>query len=444
MNRLRRQLLLVVFASLLAAPLAWSQTRELGASGELLDGIAAVVGSGVVLKSELSQRLQIVEDNLRQAQAQQPPEQRRPLPPLSVLERQVLDQLIVRQIQLQRAESYGITVSDEMLNQALANVAQGLGLTLAQLPGALQAQGYSYSMYRQDTREQLILQQLEQREVISQIAVAPRELDLCLAQLTANTSETLDYNVSHILVSISSSATTREIEAARKRINEVYDKLKSGEDFAQLAVAYSDSQDALDGGSLGWRKGSQLPTLFSDVVANMRPGEFSEPLQSASGFHIVRLNEARGAQPQMVNQTHARHILLRPTEVLDDEAVQQKLRGIRQEIMNGDDFATVARAVSEDIVSSADGGDLGWVEPGEFAPEFESKLTALNVGEISEPFRTRYGWHIAEVLERRSYDNSEDLKRQRCTSQIRASKAEEERELWLRRLRDEAFVQVLI
>lgn len=444
MNVQRHLLAIATLAAVLIPAVASSQTQELGAGGQFLDGIAAIVGDGVVLKSELAQRIQIVLANLRQQQAQQPPAERRPLPPASVIERQVLDQLIIRQIQLQRADRFGISVSDQMLNQALSNVAQGSGITLAQLPDALAQEGISYTMYREDTREQLILDQLEQREVISHIQPTPRELDLCLSQLAANASNDVDYNISHILVSVSSSATNEDVEAARKKINEVYEKLGAGEDFAQLAVTYSDSQDALQGGALGWRKGGQLPTLFADVVVNMQPGDFSKPIQSVSGFHIVRLNEVRGAQPQMVNQTHVRHILIKPTEVLNDEAVQQKLRGIRDEILGGDDFGTVARAVSEDIVSAADGGDLGWIEPGQFVPEFESKISELKVGELSEPFRTRYGWHIAQVLERRDYDNTEDLKRQRCTAQVRASKAEEERELWLRRLRDEAYVKVLI
>ena len=245
----------------------------------------------------------------------------------------MLDQLVLRQIQLQRASRFGIAVSDEMFNQALSNVAQSnRPHARRSCPTRSPSRAPSYPMYREDSREQLILEQLEQREVVSRITVAPRELDLCLSQLAANASNELDYNVSHILVGLSSSASAADIEAARKRVNEVYDKLEAGEDFAQLAVTYSDSQDALEGGSLGWRKGSQLPTLFSDVVARMKPGEYSEPMQSASGFHIVRLNDERGAEPQMVSQMHARHILMTPTEVLNDEAVQQKLVGIRQEI----------------------------------------------------------------------------------------------------------------
>jgi peptidyl-prolyl cis-trans isomerase SurA len=438
------QLALTLLLSVTGALNAYAQTRELGASGILLDGVAAVVDEGVVLKSELQERTQIVLNNLRQAQAELPPEQRRPLPPVAVIERQVLDQLILRQIQLQRAQRFGIEVNDEMINQALAQIAQGFGLTLGQLPAALASEGINYATYRQDSREELILEQLERREVMSRIAIAPREMNLCLARLEANASEEIDYNVSHILISLSAAAAADEVSAAEQRAQDVMQRLEAGEDFAQVAIAYSDSQDALEGGALGWRKGGQLPTLFGDVVTDMKPGQISSVLRSSSGFHIVRLNETRGTEPVMVDRFRARHILLQTNELLDDDAVQQKMRGIRDQIVGGDDFATVAQAVSEDSVSAVDGGDLGWIEPGQFVPEFERELAQLDIGELSQPFRTRFGWHIAEVTERRSFDTTEEIKQQRCATEIRASKAEEERELWLRRIRDEAFVEILI
>ena len=198
------------------------------------------------------------------------------------------------------------------------------------------------------------------------------------------------------------SATQQDIETARTRINEIHDRLEAGEDFARLAVATSQAQTALDGGSLGWRKGAQLPTLFADLVIRMEPGEFSEPIQSSGGFQIVRLNDMRGAARTMVDQYRARHILMRPNEILDEAAVQQKARGIRDQIIGGDDFATVAEAVSEDTASAAEGGELGWLSPGDTVPEFEEVLTTLPLNEISEPIKSRFGWHLIEVLERRS------------------------------------------
>ena len=420
---------------------AWAQTRELGGTGSMLDGVAAIVDDGVVLKSELTLRVAVVLDNMRVSQLDAPPEQRRPLPPISVLEEQVLEQLILRQIQLQRAERFGIVVNDEMINQALTTMSQDLGLTLETLPSALASEGIDYAMYRQDTREEMILDQLQQREVYSTIVISPREMDLCLGRSTTSLAEDVDYDISHILIGLPSDASQDEVDESNAQVVDLFARLDSGEEFSQLAVTFSDGQNALEGGALGWRKGYQLPTLFADVVIGMEPGEVSDPIQSGSGFHIVRLNETRGAQTVIVDQLQVRHILLRPNEIMDNDAVQQRLAGIREQILAGDEFGPIAQSVSEDPTSAADNGDLGWVESGVFVPEFEEMLNSLEINELSEPFQTRFGWHLAEVTDSRSYDTTEEVKEQRCADQIRASKVEEERELWLRRLRDEAFVE---
>ena len=426
---------------LLSASQSWSQTRELGGTGVLLDGVAAVVDSGVVLTSELRLRVAVVLENMRLVQEQTPPEQRQPLPPVSVLEEQVLEQLILQQIQLQRAERFGIVVNDEMLNQALTSVAQDIGLTLESLPSALAAESIDYAIYRQDTREQMILDQLQQRDVYASIVVSPREMDLCLARSSTSLAEDVDYNISHILIGLPSNSTQEAVDDARAQVAEIYARLEAGEEFSQLAITISDGQTALEGGSLGWRKGYQLPTLFADIVIAMEPGDLSEPIQSGSGFHIVQLNETRGAQVVIVDQLRVRHILLRPNEIMDGDATKQRLAGIREQLLAGDEFAPIAQAVSEDPGSAADGGDLGWVESGVFVPEFEQVLNSLQLNELSEPFETRYGWHLLEATDSRSYDTTEEIKEQRCVDQIRASKVEEERELWLRRLRDQAFVE---
>lgn len=442
-NQLKNILYSVTFLALLglAANRSWSQTRELGGTGELLDGVAAVVDNGVVLKSELEMRVALVIDNMRLAQLDLPPEQRRPLPPLSVLEEQVLEQLILQQIQLQRAARFGIVVNDEMLNQALSSVAQEIGLTLEALPSALAAENIDYAMYRQDTREQMALDQLQQRDVYATIVVSPRELQLCLERSSTSLAEDVDYDISHILIGLPSNATQAAVDDATARVAEIYDRLDAGEEFSQLAITFSAGQTALEGGSLGWRKGYQLPTLFTDVVIAMESGEVSAPIQSGSGFHIVRLNETRGAQVVIVDQVRVRHILLRPNEIMDDAAVQQRLIGIRDQLLAGDEFGPIARSLSEDPGSASEDGDLGWVEAGVFVPEFEEQLNSLELNELSEPFQTRFGWHLVEVTDTRTYDTTEEIKEQRCADQIRESKVEEERELWLRRLRDEAFVE---
>jgi peptidyl-prolyl cis-trans isomerase SurA len=444
MSIIRKRNLLAAAAALLVQwlPPASAQDRELGAGGELLEGVAAVVDEGLVLKSELAERLDLVVQNLNRQQAEAPPDQRRPLPPVAIIEQQVLDQLIVREIQLQRADRVGITVNDDLLNEALSRVSQNLGYTLEELPAVLAAQGIDYTAYREDSRKDLTIEQLEQRDVVQRISITPRELEQCLVDSDESAADAFDYNVSHILIGVPTNATQQDIETARARINEIHDRLEAGEDFARLAVATSQAQTALDGGSLGWRKGAQLPTLFADRVVRMKPGEFSEPIQSAGGFQIVRLNDMRGADRTMVDQYRVRHILLRPNEILDEDAVQQKARGIRAQIIGGDDFATVAEAVSEDTGSAAEGGDLGWVSPGDTVQEFEEVITSLPLNELSEPIKSRFGWHLIEVLERRSHDTTDEVKREQCARQIRAAKAEEERELWVRRLRDQAFVDI--
>ena len=433
--------LIFIAASVLLASQAWPQTRELGGTGELLDGVAAIVEDGVVLKSEVTDRLDLVMENLRVQQSEMLPEERRPLPPLSVVEEQVLDQLVLRQIQLQRAERYGIVVGDEMLNQAISSVANENGITLEQMPAALAAEGIDYAAYRQETREQIIIEQLVQRDVIARINITPRELEQCLARSSASLAEDVDYNLSHILISLSQSATREQADSARAEIEEIFAQLENGADFAQLAVTYSDGQNALEGGSLGWRKGAQLPTLFADIVVQMEPGTISDPIQSASGFHLIRVNEVRGAQAIMIDQIRARHILMQPNEILDEATVEQRLSGIREDVLSGDDFGAIAQALSEDAASAADNGDLGWVVPGDFVPEFAQRLEELEIGELSEPFRTRFGWHIVEVTDRRSYDTTEELKEQRCAEAIRASKMEEQQQLWVQQIRDQAFVE---
>ena len=428
--------------TVLVSSSALAQTRELGSNGTLLDGIAAIVDEGIVLKSELSARLELVIDSVRAQQAQLPPEQRPQLPPLSVLEQQVLDQLIVQQVQLQRADRVGITIGDDRLNEALARVAEGLNITLADLPNALAEENIDYTMYREDSRQEMIIAQLEQRDVIAQISVTPRELDQCLIRTEANESSGFDYNISHILLGVPAAATGEEIADAERRMEEIVARLNAGEDFSQLALTYSEGATALEGGSLGWRKGSELPTLFATAIPSMQAGDFSAPIKSESGLHIVRLNDMRGVERLMEDQIHVRHILITPNEVMDNDATQQRLRGLRDQIIGGDEFGTVALNVSEDTVSAADGGDLGWVGPGAFVPEFEEKLATLPLGELSEPFETRYGWHLAEVINIRSYDTTDEVKERRCASEIRTSKAEEEKELWLRRLRDQAFIDI--
>ncbi len=396
--------------------------------------MAAIVNDGVVLNSELDTQVQQVSERLRQ--------QKLELPPQNVLRQQVLERLVLQEIQLQHANHAGVKVSDETVNAALQDVAKRNGLTLSQLPDALAKQGVDYAAYREEMRKEITLSMLRQRDVLQHISVTPREIDQFLEKQAKTPSERNEYNVSHILIAVGQEANPEQLEQAGKRATDVYQRAKGGEDFAKLAVAYSNSQTALEGGALGWRKGSELPTFLTDVVARLKPGEVSEPLRTPTGYHIIKLNEVRGASALVVeDQIHVRHILMKPTELADDATVRQKLTALRDRILNGEDFAGLAQTNSEDPGSGADGGDLGWAGPGSFAPEFEQAVATLKDNEISEPFHTQFGWHIVQMLGHRRFDNSDELKRRQAMEAIRASKADEETELWLRRMRDEAFVE---
>jgi len=424
----------LVLLACFAAPVAFSQTREASSSGELLDRVAATVNEGVVLSSELDEQMAIISERLR-AQKQQ-------LPPQNVLRTQVLDRLVLQELQMQRANRAGIKVSDETLNNALRDVAEQNKIPLADLPAALAQQGIDYAGYREGIRKELAMQILRQRDVIGRINVSPREIDQFLERQKKMPSESNEYDVSHILIAVPQAATPEELDNATKRADEVYKRATAGEDFGQLAVSFSNAQTALEGGKLGWRKGSELPTFLGEAIAGMKAGDITKPMRTPSGFHIVKLNETRGNAQVIVNQVHARHILIKPNELQDDATVQQKLMTIRDRIVNkGESFTAVASVVSEDPGSSAEGGDLGWSGPGAFVPEFEKQLAQLQPDEISQPFRTQFGWHIIQLLGRRQFDTTDDVRRQRAFTALRESKADEETELWLRRLRDEAYVE---
>ncbi len=423
----------ILSASILIAPLAGAQTRDIGAHGELLDRIAAIVNDGLVLKSDLDGQMEAVVKRLQ--------EQKIDMPPQSVLRQQVLERLILQEIQMQRAKHVGLTISDEQLNSALQDIAQRNKIPFDQLPTALAAQGVDYKQYRESMRKELTLSTLRQRDVIAHINVTPRELDQYLArQQTAAAND--EFNVSHILLSLPEAATPKQLDEIAHKAQDLAARASKGEDFGQLAIANSNSQTALDGGQLGWRKGNQLPQFILDLVVKMKPGDVSEPVRTPSGFHIVKLNERRGGEAKVViNQIHLRHILMKPNELDDDETVRQKLSKLRDRILKGEDFAGIASTASEDPGSAPDGGDLGWAGPGTFVPEFDKAVADLKIDEISQPFKTRYGWHIVQMLGTRTYDSTEDVRRQRAFAAIRESKADEETELWLRRLRDEAFVE---
>jgi peptidyl-prolyl cis-trans isomerase SurA len=400
-----------------------------------MDRIAAVVGDGVILTSQLDAETERISARLRERKTE--------LPPRGVLRQQVLERLIIQEVQIQRADRVGIQVSDEMLNGSLEEIAQRNNIQFSQLPAELARQGIDYREFRDEMRRDIALQLLRQRDVVQRINISPRELEQFLARQEKLPDQNAQYSLSHILVSVATTASTEQIAAREARAKEAYEKINSGTDFAQVAVTYSDSSTNVEGGSLGWRKGAELPSIVAELIPTMKPGETTQPIRTPSGFHIFKLNEVRGGtQAAVVSQVHARHILLKTNDLEDDSTVKQRLEKIRERITVGkEDFAAIAAVTSQDPGSAAEGGDLGWAGPGTFVPEFEKEIDALNENEITQPFKSKFGWHIVQLLGRRVHDATDDMRRQRAYAALRDSKAEEETELWVRRLRNDAYVE---
>lgn len=413
----------------------WAAAGDLSTSGEPLDSIAAVVNEGVVLTSELNRQTALI--------SQRALDQGLQLPPPSVLREQVLERLILEQIQIQLANRIGIQISDQMLNSAIAQIAAENQIPFDQLPALLAEQGIDYAEYRRDMRKELLLEQLRRIDVAGRISVSQREIQQCIADLENNAVVNSEYNLSHILISVPQSATSEQLREAETEAAYVYQQLQSGADFGEMAVRYSDSQNSLEGGELGWVSGGQLPTIFTDVVGTMEKGDYSEPIRAISGFHLVKVNDIRGVnQKSTIEQMKIRHILITPNEIIDDQTAKQRLEEAIVRIEGGEDFGEVAKLMSDDPGSANQGGDLGWRGPGTFVPEFEEVAEQMEIGEISEPFQTRFGWHILQVEDKRTYDNTEDLKEENCIQRVRNSKLAEETQLWVRRLRDEAYVDI--
>ncbi len=424
---------LCAVVALSAAPLVAAE--ELSETGDFLDGVAAIVNDGIVLKSQYYETLDLI---TKQAKTEG-----WPLPPEDILQQQVLERVILIQIQMQRADMIGLEVSDQMLNQVIAGIAQQRGISFEDMPRMLAADGINYQDFRRQMREDITLEQLRRIDVIQRIRVSTREIQNCIADIEDNVVLNSDYNLSHILLSLPESASSEQIDGIVDIAQDIYERASDGADFRALAVRFSQGPTALQGGALGWLQGEQVPTVFTDILAPLKAGDVSEPLRTASSIHIVKVNDMRGAvERSEEKQVSARHILITPNEIIGDETARQQLMDAYERIRDGEDFGELAKLLSDDPGSSNSGGELGWAGPGSFVPEFQATIDTLEIGEMSEPFRSQFGWHVVEVLDRRTYDNTEDLKEQNCTLRIRNGKTEEETQLWARRLRDEAYVDI--
>ena len=398
-----------------------------------LDSIVAVVNEDIITRQELDQRINDFKRQMIRAGTQVPGD--------DIMQKQVLERMIVDSIQLQLAESQGIKIDDLTLNNALESIASNNKMTLDTLRRSLQADGISYGIFREQTRQEMIIRQLQQRMVYARVRVSDQEIDQFLEQQQKSGAASDEkYHVGHILIATPEAATPEDIKAAYDKAEQVVAHIKDGENFRDVALRFSEGRQALNGGDLGWRTPAELPILFLEALRRLNTGEVSSPLRSAGGFHVIKLIDKKSDQ-YIVKQTHARHILIRSDEITTEEQVREKMADIKQRLEQGEDFAKLAEEFSQDPGSKNNGGDLGWSSEGSFVPEFEKVMNSLNINQLSEPFRSQFGWHIIQVLERRQQDETEQLKRNRAQSAIQKRKADEELQLWLRRIRDEAYVE---
>lgn len=405
-----------------------------GAQGvEVIDRIVVVVNNEVITRHELRERTRVVTSQLRQRGA--------PLPPRTVLEKQVLERMIADRVQLQFAKETGLRVDDTELDRAISRIAQENKLSLQQLRAALERDGVGFARFREGIRDEITVARLREREVENRITVTESEIDNFIRTQQGSAAQNSEYNLSHILVTVPEKASPEVIQARRERAEQALSGITGGADFRQVAATFSDAPDALQGGALGWRAASRLPTLFLEAVQGLQPGDVSRILRSPNGFHIIRLNESRGSAVQVsLRQTHARHILIKTNELVSEDEAQRRLVSLKERLDNRADFAELARLHSEDP-SAARGGDLGWLSPGDTVPEFERAMNSLAPGEVSAPVRSQFGWHLIQVLERRDQDVSGERQRLEARRALRARKSDEAYQEWLRQLRDRTFIQ---
>jgi len=417
----------------LAACLANAQTyRGQRTDPVEADRIIAVVNSEVITLNELRQRLDSVVSQLRR--------QGTPLPPADVLEKQMLERMVVDKVQVQFAKENGIRIEDAQLDMALNRIAANNKMTLPQFRQALEKDGIAFSKFREEIRQEITVSRLREREVDAKLLVSEGEIDNYLAGASAGGSAE-EYQVAHILVRSPESASPEQLQKLKAKAEQILDRLKRGEDFAQVAAAYSDAPDALQGGNLGFRALDRMPNIFAETVQKMQPSQLSPVIRSPNGFHIVKLVAKKGgASIPAVQQTHARHILIKVNEVVSEAEAKRKLQAVKERLDHGGDFAELARLYSQDG-SAPKGGDLDWLYPGDTVPEFERAMDALKVGEVSQPVQSMFGWHLIQVLERRIQDVSQDRQRAIARNALRERKSDEAYQDWLRQLRDRAYVE---
>ena len=398
-----------------------------------VDRIVAIVNDEVITQNELGERTRLVIAQLRRAGGQ--------LPSPDALQQQVLERMINDLVQVQLAKETGVKVDDATIEKTIQRIADDNNMSMTAFRQALERDGIRYARFREDMRNELVLARLREREVENAVVVTDAEVETELARAAKEIGGDTEFNIQHILVMVPQQATPDQIENRRRRALQALSDLRKGGTFPEASATYSDAPDALQGGNLGWRPAGRLPALFLEALEKLKPGEVSDVLRSPNGFHVVKLIERRGqAKAPAINQTRARHVLIRTKEGTSEAEVRQRLSRLRERIVAGEEFGEIAKVNSEDG-TAAKGGDLGWISPGETVPEFERAMNALKIGEISPPVQSPFGWHLVQVLERRTEEMSEDRKKLAARQTVRARKADEAYQDWLRQARDRAFVE---
>lgn len=405
------------------------------AERELLDRVIAIVDEGIILQSELDARINTITNRLQG--------QGTGLPPRQVLEERVLDQLITENIQLQMADTMGMRVSDNELNETINRIASGNNMTLDQFESQLASEGVSYQEAREQIRREMLVSRVQQRRVDGRVRISDREVANYLEQAGSETRTNTEYQLGHILVAVDNFSDEEEVQNARSKAERLRQEISEGRDFQSAAVAESDASNALEGGVMGWRSRSELPSLVVEVVPDLPVGEPSEVLQSGNGFHVVQVLDRRGGEERnVVQQSRVRHILIRAADGISEERAEQQINDLYQQLQDGADFGALAQEFSDDPGSGSDGGSLGWVSPGQMVPAFEEAMMNADVGEMTRPFRSRFGWHILEVEDRRQQDISNQVRESEAQQALYRRKYETELQNWLREIRDEAYVEI--
>ncbi len=404
------------------------------AQAEMLGKIAAVVEEDIILEQELDKEVTTISQRIRAGNTPPPPE--------TVLRKQVLEKMILDKLQRQLAEKAGINISEDQIANSAADIAQRNNMSLEQFRAELEKQGLPYKSFLDNMRNEIIINQLRSREIGGRIKVTDREVDHFIETQGKTGVENVQYHLGHILIALKEGASASEIQKAEAKADTLVKNLRAGQSFTQVAMSESEDDNALKGGDLGWRTINDVPTLFAHKVSQMQADEVSDPIRSPSGFHILKMLEIKGLDSHVTTQTKVRHILIKTNELIDDNEAKNRLQALRDRIVDGDDFAKLARANSDDKGSAIKGGSLDWVNPGDLVKPFEETMNKLATNALSEPIQSQFGWHLIQVLDRKAKDDSEVHKKNLIRDAIRKRKIEEETELWMRRLRDEGFVEI--